>query len=280
MSKQPLILALFVIVSIATAAQTVTIPAGTAIRIRTIQPLWSDTARVGDDVALEVLDNVAIGEYVLIQQGSPVIGVVSGAKEAKNLGRRGHVALSLKYAESVTGEHVPLSGNRSETGSGKIAKVTTEVMVATAITPLGLLFLFEKGNDSVIPPGTAFTAFAAADTPVNLDQAPKGTKLLRSGPSGPQTLFPLGIVVGTNPHNLFATITGVMHDGPGERAGLRIGYLITSINNVAMHNALEISQAVAALPVDLAAVNIGYAFPSSLGYMPRETMVLLAKGTQ
>ncbi|PYX61074.1 MAG: hypothetical protein DMG76_00475 [Acidobacteria bacterium] len=99
-------MAVFFLATLATAQQALTIPAGTAVRIRTTQQVSSETARVGDDVPMEVLADVAVDGYVVIRQGAPVIAVVSRAKEAKTIGRRGHVGVSLKYAEAVTGEHV------------------------------------------------------------------------------------------------------------------------------------------------------------------------------
>jgi hypothetical protein len=139
------------------------------------------------------------------------------------------------------------------------------------------LFLFEKGNDSAIAPGTAFTVYAAADTQLDLEQLPKGAKLLRARPSGPENLTALGIVIDTNAANFFATMTGVVQGGAGDRAGLRIGYLITSINGVPTHNVQEASQAVTTLPPDTITMTLGYAFPGNLGYMPNEARVLLGK---
>ncbi len=269
MNKLSLFVAVFLSASIVAAQETVTIPAGTAVRIRTTQSVSSETARVGDDVPMEVLADVAVNGYVLIRQGAPVIAVVSRAKESKNLGRRGHVAVSLKYAESVTGEHVPVSGDRSEQGNGKKAKIATEVVVATAFTPLGLLFLFEKGNDSAIAPGTAFTVYAAADTQIDLEQLPKGTKQLRARPSGPENLPALGIVIDTNPANLYAKITGVVQGGAGDHAGLRVGYLITTVNRVSTHTVRDVIEALAALPPKSTTLTLGYVFPSNLGFMPK-----------
>jgi hypothetical protein len=180
-------LAVFLSASIVAAQQTPTIPAGTPFRIRTMQPVFSETARAGDDVPMEVLADVAVNGYVLIRQGAPVIGVVSRAKEAKGLGRRGYAAVSLKYVEAVTGEHVLVSGDRHESGDGKKAEVATEVALATLFTPLGLFFLFEKGNDSEIAPGTVFTVYAAAAAQLDLEQLPKGTKLLRARSTDPKT---------------------------------------------------------------------------------------------
>jgi PDZ domain len=201
--------------------------------------------------------------------------VVSRAREAKILGRRGHVAVSLKYVESVTGEHVPVSGDRYESGNGKKAKIATEVVIATAFTPLGLLFLFEKGNSSEIAPGTAFTVYAAADTQLDLEQLPQGAKLLRARPTGPENLTALGIVIDTNPADFRARITGVVRDGAGDRAGLRVGYIISTVNRVPARNVQEVSQAVASLPPETTTVTLGYLFPTNLGLMPKEAQLLL-----
>lgn len=277
MNKLCLSLAVLLSANLVAAQQTVTIPAGTAVRIRTTQPVSSESARVGDDVPMEVLADVAVNGYVLIRQAAPVIGVVSLAKEARALGRRGHVAVSLKYAEAVTGEHVPLSGERRESGRGKKAEVATEVAVGAAVTPLGFLFLFEPGDSSVITPGTAFTVYTAADTQLDLEQLPKGAKLLRARPSGPENLAALGIVIDTNPANFLATITGVVKGGPGDRAGLRVGYLITAVNGASTKSVREVSEALAILPPGTATVTVGYAFPSQLGYMPKEAHILLEK---
>jgi hypothetical protein len=273
-NKLCLSLALLLSANMVAAQQTLTIPAGTAVRIRTTQPVSSESARVGDDVPMEVLADVVVNSYVLIRQAAPVIGVVSLAKEARPLGRRGHVAVSLKYAEAVTGEHVPLSGERRESGQGKKAEVATEAAIGAAITPLGFLFLFEPGDSSVIAPGTAFTVYTAADTQLDLGQLPKG-KLLRARPSGPENLAALGIVIDTNPANFLATITGIAQGGPGDRAGLRVGYLITAVNGASTKNVREVSEAVASLPPGTATVTVGYAFPSQLGYMPKEAHILL-----
>ena len=137
---------MFLSARIVVAQQTFTIPVGTlyASVLRNQSP--AKTARAGDDVPMEVLADVAVNGYVLIRQEAPVIGVVSRAKEAKSLGRRGHVAVALKYVESVTGEHVPVSGDRYESGKGKKAEVTTEVAVATFFYPTWTLVPIPEGK--------------------------------------------------------------------------------------------------------------------------------------
>ena len=273
MSRPSLFLVAFLSASIV-AAQTLTIPAGTAIRIRTTQAVSSATARVGDDVSMEVLADVAVNDYLVIRQGAPVIAVVSVAKEAKTIGRRGHVAVALKYASAVTGEHVLVTGDRQEEGNGKKAKMIGEVAVTALLSPAGsLLWLFEKGNDSMIQPGTAFTVYTAADTTLDLGRLPPGTVLLRARPGGPENLPILGLVVDSNPANFLPTITGMVKDGPADHAGLRVGYLITAVNRVETRNVRDLIETLAAVPPDATTIKLGRAFQSNLGLMPKEVEV-------
>src|SRR5690349_5061210 len=103
------------------------IPANTIIRVRTTEGVSSETARVGDVVPMEVLSDVLLNGLVVVRQGAPAVGEISRAKEARTMGRRGNVALTLNYVEAVTGEHILVGGNRAEKGNGKAAKLTAEI---------------------------------------------------------------------------------------------------------------------------------------------------------
>ena len=97
----------------------------------------------------------------------------------------------------------------------------------------------------------------------------------RARPSGPENLPILGTVVDSNPYNFLPTVTGVVKGGPGERAGLRVGYLITVVNHSEVHSVRELVEKLAALPADASSVTLGFNFPSNLGYMPKEAEVRL-----
>jgi hypothetical protein len=98
------------------------IPADTAIRVRTKNQISSETAHVGDDIQIEVLADVIVNGYVVIREGASAVGQISTAKEARSMGRRGKVALTLKYVEAVTGEHILASGSRGGEAKGKTGK--------------------------------------------------------------------------------------------------------------------------------------------------------------
>jgi len=125
------------------------IPGDTAIRVRTKNEISSETARVGDDVQMEVLADVVVNGYVVIREGASAVGQISRVREARSMGRRGKVALTLKYVEAVTGEHILASGSRGETAKGKTGERTAEVVVTTAVfgAPIAALWLFEKGEE-------------------------------------------------------------------------------------------------------------------------------------
>ena len=128
------------------------VPANTTIRVRTKNGISSETAHVGDDVQMEVLGDVIVNGYVVIREGASAIGQISKVKEARSLGRRGSVALSLKYVEAVTGEHILVSGSRGEKAkvNGKAGEKTAEVLVTSAVFggPIAALWLFEDGEES------------------------------------------------------------------------------------------------------------------------------------
>src|SRR5438445_9740591 len=149
------------------------VPANTAMRVRTKNGIFSETAHVGDDVQMEVLGDVIVNGYVVVHQGASAIGQISQVKEARSLGRRGSVALTLSYVEAVTAEHVPVSGNRSEKGKGNAAQMTAEVVAVTALTgAVGAFLLFETGDGTSIPPGTSFSVYTVADTMIDLSNLP------------------------------------------------------------------------------------------------------------
>jgi len=61
------------------------IPEKTAVRVRTKNGITSETAHVGDDVPMEVLEDVMVNGYVVIREGASAIGQISKVREARSL---------------------------------------------------------------------------------------------------------------------------------------------------------------------------------------------------
>jgi len=281
------------------------VPANTTIRVRTKNGISSETAHVGDDVQMEVLGDVIVNGYVVIREGASAIGQISKVKEARSLGRRGSVALSLKYVEAVTGEHILASGNRGEKAKGKAGEKTAEVVVTSAVFggPIAALWLFEDGEESIIPPGTAFSVYSVADTMIDLSMLPAaataastvtgGNAIKDSQISGlPRptsdssvALPSLGVVAETR-LNVGAEITGVVRDGVAEKAGLHVGDVINAVDRRPVRTATELAAKLWNRAPG-SSVRLGYVFRSAtsipadgrnaggLIYYPKETVVIL-----
>jgi len=281
------------------------IPGDTAIRVRTKNEISSETARVGDDVQMEVLADVVVNGYVVIREGASAVGQISRVREARSMGRRGKVALTLKYVEAVTGEHILASGSRGEKAKGKTGERTAEVVVTTAVfgAPIAALWLFEKGEESTIPPGTAFSVYTAGDTMIDLSMLPAAstsltvtsanvtkdsqfTGLPRPTSDASVALPSLGIVAATRV-NVGAEVTGVVRDGVAEKAGLRVGDVINAVDRTPVRTAMELAEKLRNRAPG-SSVRLGYVFRSAISipadgrstgaliYYPKETAVILS----
>jgi PDZ domain-containing protein len=221
------------------------------------------------------------------------------------LGRRGSVALSLKYVEAVTGEHILAGGSRGEKAKGKAGEKTAEVVVTSAVfgAPIAALWLFENGEESTIPPGTAFSVYTVGDTMIDLSMlsaaaAPYSTvtgaitikdsraiDLPRPTSDSSVALPSLGIVADTRV-NVGAEITGVVRDGVAEKAGLHVGDVINAVDRRPVRTATELAAKLWNRPPG-SSVRLGYVFRSAtstpadgrstgaLIYYPKETVVIL-----
>ena len=130
--------------------------------------MTSKDARVDDRVDFEVLEDVKVGDVIVIERGAMAIATVTEAHPKRRMGRAGKLHMNIDYVRLASGEKVPLRAVKGGSGGNHIA-VMTGAMVATGIVffPAAPLFLFMHGKDITIPKGTEVTAYVAADTPLD-----------------------------------------------------------------------------------------------------------------
>jgi hypothetical protein len=140
----------------------------TPVRIKLARTMTSKEARVDDRVDFEVLEDVKVGDTVVIERGAMAIATVTEAHPKRRMGRAGKLHMNIDYVRVASGEKVPLRAVKGGSGGNHIA-VMTGAMVATGIVffPAAPLFLFMHGKDITIPKGTEITAYVAADTPLD-----------------------------------------------------------------------------------------------------------------
>jgi hypothetical protein len=140
----------------------------TPVRIKLARTMTSKDARVDDRVDFEVLEDVKIGDVIVIERGAMAIATVTEAHPKRRMGRAGKLHMNIDYVRLSSGEKVPLRAVKGGSGGNHIAAMTG-AMVATGIVffPAAPLFLFMHGKDITFPKGTEITAYVAADTPLD-----------------------------------------------------------------------------------------------------------------
>jgi hypothetical protein len=140
----------------------------TPIKLRIAQTISSGTSKVNDKVDFEVVEDIKVGDVVVIPQGGTAIATVTEAQPKRRFGRSGKLNVNIDYVRLANGEKAPLRAVKGGSGGSRTGVMTTAV-VATAIVffPAAPLFFFMKGKNIIIPKGTEITAYVAADTPIS-----------------------------------------------------------------------------------------------------------------
>jgi hydrogenase maturation factor len=146
------------------------LPEDTPVRLRITQTISSATSKVNDKVDFEVIEDVKVGDTIVIPHGGTAIATVTDAHTKKSFGRAGKLNVNIDYVRLANGDKVNLRAVKGVKGGSHTGAMTGAV-VATSIVffPAAPLFFFIKGKDITIPKGTEITAYIAADTPINLN---------------------------------------------------------------------------------------------------------------
>lgn len=141
---------------------------GTPVKLRSTRNLSSADAKVGETVDFEVLEDVKIGETVIIPRAGIAWATVTEAQPKRRMGRGGKLNVNIDSVRLTSGEKAALRAVKDTQGGGHVGAMTGAI-VATSIVffPAAPLFLFMKGKDITIPKGTEITAYINGDTELN-----------------------------------------------------------------------------------------------------------------
>ena len=140
------------------------LPEGTPVRMRMNRTISSADAQQGDNVDLETLDDIKVGDTVVIPTGSTAMATVTEAVPKRRMGRGGKLDVNIDYVRLPSGERLPLRGVQDVKGGGHTGAMTGAI-VATSIVffPAAPLFLFMHGKDITIPKGHEVTVYTNTD---------------------------------------------------------------------------------------------------------------------
>jgi hypothetical protein len=147
-----------------------TLQDGTAVKLRLAENLSSATAKAGQQVSFEVLEEVDVEGVPVVAKGAQALATVTMAEPKRSMGRAGKLDVNVDSVRLIDGEKAALSATQNAKGGGHTGAMTAG-MVGTAIVffPAAPLLLFIHGKDITIPKGTEVTAFVSGD--MRLDMA-------------------------------------------------------------------------------------------------------------
>jgi hypothetical protein len=149
-------------------ASQITLEDGAPVRVRISQTVSSADAHVDDRVEFEVIDQVRIGDLVVIPKGATALGTVTEAEPKKRMARGGKLEIVLDRVKLADGERAAIRATKEGSGGGHTGAMTGGI-VATALVfwPAAPFFLFMHGKDFTITKGTEFPAFVEGDLPLD-----------------------------------------------------------------------------------------------------------------
>ena len=140
---------------------------------------------VGETVDFEVLEEVKLGNLLMIPKGGVAWATVTEAQSKRRMARGGKLDMNIDSVRLVDGEKVALRAVKEVKGGGHTGAMTGAI-VGTAIVffPAAPLFLFMHGKDITIPKGTEITAYINGNFPVDAAKFPGGaTSVQLAGPA-------------------------------------------------------------------------------------------------
>lgn len=155
--------------SVPAVTNQLTLEDGTPVRLRIAQTISSADAQVGQTVDFEVLEEVKVGEIIVIPKGGVAWATVTEAQKKRRMGRGGKLNMNIDSVRLVSGDRAALRAVKEATGGGHVGKITTAIVITSIVFfPAAPLFLFIKGKDITIPKGTEITAYINGNTPLDL----------------------------------------------------------------------------------------------------------------
>jgi len=136
--------------------------AGTRLHLVTGETINSKSVQVGDKIALQLDEDVTLGETVLVPKGTPVEATITQADRSGHLGTPGDIAFEV-HSLTVHGTKIPLQGGEALEGANHYGSRNYMLIPVVGIIPA----LATRGDEATIKPGMTFTAAVAADTPLH-----------------------------------------------------------------------------------------------------------------
>lgn len=139
------------------------LPANTEVMLRLDEEVNSKRLKVGDSFKLSVLQDVMLGNFVIIPRGTPATGAVSYRTGKGAFGKSAKMEITMNSID-LHGRKIPVTGNFRQEGEGN-----TGATVGAAVAA-GPFAAFVTGRSAVFQNGREFRVSTREAIPVVLPQ--------------------------------------------------------------------------------------------------------------
>jgi len=157
------------------SAQILILLDSTPVRMKLGRTLSSADAQVGDEVDLEVSEDVVVDGLLVISKGAIAAGVVNEAEPKKALGRGGKLGVLVRSVRLANNQEAVLRSGGEAKGSSSTAGMVIPVM---------------HGKDITFPKGSEITAYVNGDTRLKRENFHAAPQIPDAPPSGKVTNLP------------------------------------------------------------------------------------------
>jgi hypothetical protein len=130
---------------------------GTPINVAVAKEVTSKEAKPNDPVDFTVVDDLVINGQVVVRKGTPAVGSVINAEKGGYMGKSGKLAVQVESTSTSDGQRLKLRAAKGREGDDK---TTSTMVLSMMISPA---FLFRKGSEAKIAPGTVVTVYVAEE---------------------------------------------------------------------------------------------------------------------
>lgn len=135
---------------------------GTPITLAVSAEVNSSTHRAGDVFALTVLNDVRIGDTVVIPRGTPAQGEITWRTGKGAFGKSGKLEFSLRHI-ALGGQRIPVTGDYRQEGEGNT------IATGVGIIAVGVFAGFITGKRARLPMGRELMSQVAQAVPFTAD---------------------------------------------------------------------------------------------------------------
>lgn len=136
--------------------------AGTPVTLAVVEEVNSSTHREGDTFKLTVLNDVLVGDTVVIPRGTPGVGEITWRTGKGAFGKSGKIEFSLRSID-LDGQRIPVSGDYRQEGEGNT------VATGVGILAVGVFAGFITGKRARLPVGRELLSQVVQPVPFTMD---------------------------------------------------------------------------------------------------------------